>query len=223
MKIKQIKAIYFSISIALALCLCCNPTAYGTNVVPGNKCKVKNETVILNSKKYTCINLGRNLYWDNGSNIKPTQLPAINDLQATGDDKLSNFDFSYQAIYPVLYYQEGVAFLKNINLDETLDSNYGAYSPIHILNQTNFSIDHNELTRLFFGAKKNLHGQALSIAVRVKTSMGFSPWSNGIYFDYSDLDTLNQMSLMNDLMCIAKNGTWDVNTLSCSNEQNPSQ
>ena len=57
------------------------PTAYAATITPGTACKSAGQKATYKGKSYTCIKLGKKLYWDNGVPIKkpntsPLDLPA---------------------------------------------------------------------------------------------------------------------------------------------------
>ena len=46
------------------------PTAYAATITPGTACKSAGQKATYKGKSYTCIKLGKKLYWDNGVPIK---------------------------------------------------------------------------------------------------------------------------------------------------------
>ena len=53
--------------VTISLIVFTIPTAFA--VTPGSKCTKKGQVATQNEKQYTCIALGKNLYWDNGKAI----------------------------------------------------------------------------------------------------------------------------------------------------------
>ena len=48
------------------------PAAYAAKVTPGTSCKKAGAQERYNGKVYSCIKLGKKLYWDNGKKISPS-------------------------------------------------------------------------------------------------------------------------------------------------------
>ena len=59
------KRLVFSLVLALGLTVALAPVA-NAFVKPGTKCSIAGVKLVYKDKTYTCIKLGKNLYWDNG-------------------------------------------------------------------------------------------------------------------------------------------------------------
>ena len=87
---RKVLASFLLISIS---CLSVTQAFGAAKPVAGNSCSKVGVTAVFNKKKFTCIKLGKKLYWDNGVSIKqpakespqpsqpsPTPSPSINPL-----------------------------------------------------------------------------------------------------------------------------------------------
>lgn len=69
----------FSIFLSLSLlCVTLSNPALASKVTPGAACKKAGAQKVFNKKTYTCIKLGKKLYWDNGKrSTNPRTVPSV--------------------------------------------------------------------------------------------------------------------------------------------------
>lgn len=73
----RIRSLTFVLTLCIALSAL-NTPAYASKVTPGSACKKAGAQAVYKNKIYTCIKLGKKLYWDNGKRftVIPTPTPS---------------------------------------------------------------------------------------------------------------------------------------------------
>lgn len=81
------------------------PTAYAATITPGTACKSAGQKATHNGKSYTCIKLGKKLYWNNGvptkkSNTSLLEIPAsCNVVVPTWSMEVSDLWLDYRDVW----------------------------------------------------------------------------------------------------------------------------
>ena len=81
------------------------PPAYAATITPGTSCKSAGQKATYKGKSYTCIKLGKKLYWDNGvptkkPNTSPLDMPAsCNVVVPTWSMEISDLWLDYRDVW----------------------------------------------------------------------------------------------------------------------------
>ena len=150
------------------------PSTSNAAVTAGTKCVKSGVQQIHKGKKYTCIKLGRKLFWNNGVKhqiVSPTPAPisedvfspiAVTTLQGSSQSNQHMFSFTIPGANPALSnYELGFMLLKREGLDPSFDLDYSQPVVYKALTNDSFVITNEEIQQIF--RSKGLDSSKLSI------------------------------------------------------------